>query len=359
MSSAGVPDTVVSLSELTDAIDRSVSFLRRGRSPDGLWRDFRTRAGPGSDWVTGFVAYALYQTLGESEVVTSALAAVIKRQASAGGWSYNITVPNDCDSTSWVLLALATCGALQSAPSQQACEYVRLHQDTASGGFSTYSAADGIAAFIGAPRTRSARGWLSPHACVSGVALQALLAAGEPQKSDLVRRTVAYLLNERGRDGLWRPYWWTGYAYATYHALRALRAAGVSDQTLDLDVFAGLLKTQHRDGSWSSSIHGPGEPFETALSLLVLVNCVGARSRESATVAARWLLKQETVSGNWSSVPIMRIPPPMVELPDVLNTWAVDQLGTGVVIRDEGRLFTTATVTWALAAYRKVFSDAA
>src|SRR5579871_839530 len=93
---------------VADALQRGAGFLRSGRSPDGLWRDFRTLAGLSCDWVTGFVAYALRQADPHDEAAADALSLVVRRQRRDGGFSYNKKVPSDCDSTSWVLLALST-----------------------------------------------------------------------------------------------------------------------------------------------------------------------------------------------------------------------------------------------------------
>jgi hypothetical protein len=45
----------------------------------------------------------------------------------------------------------------------------------------------------------------------------------------------------------------------------------------------------------------------------------------------------------------MRIPPPQVVEPDDYASWRLDGLGTGVVVRDHHRLFTTAACVATLA----------
>ena len=46
--------------------------------------------------------------------------------------------------------------------------------------------------------------------------------------------------------------------------------------------------------------------------------------------------------GGWPAHALMRIPPPHVAEPDGLEAWRADGLGTGVLVRDHHRLFTTA-----------------
>jgi hypothetical protein len=52
--------------------------------------------------------------------------------------------------------------------------------------------------------------------------------------------------------------------------------------------------------------------------------------------------------GGWPSDPVLRIPPPDLVEPSSYRAWRADALGTGVVVRDQHRLFTTAACVSAL-----------
>lgn len=329
-------------------LDRAMRFLQRAVEPDGLWRDFHTLAGPGSDWVTGFVATALCG-FGTQE---AALAALLKREAATGGWGYNRTVPADADSTAWVMRALAGHPGFDrgSRRVRAAVAYLVAHQDPASGGFRTYLPESAIGVFIGQPSDRLPQGWTSPHTCVTGAAITALLAVGEPGDGSAVRRAISFLLSSREPTGLWSAYWWTGHAYATFTALEALAGADVVSELRDVvrSAQGALADCQGPDGSWQ------GQPFETAFALLALT-VDAADQPDTPDVgerAAAWLLRAQNADGSWPSQPMLRIPPPMVARPETVSSWDIDGEGTGVLIGDGGRVFTTAACVWALAAYR-------
>jgi hypothetical protein len=91
---------------LAAAIARGASFLEASRGEDGLWRDFKTLAGPSSEWVSAFVACALTQAA-PGFSLSSILLRLAERQRANGGWGYNRSVPTDCVSTAWAVLAWA------------------------------------------------------------------------------------------------------------------------------------------------------------------------------------------------------------------------------------------------------------
>jgi squalene-hopene/tetraprenyl-beta-curcumene cyclase len=327
---------------LDDALHRAVSFLHAGRSRDCLWRDFRTLAGLSSEWVSGFVAHALLRAEPADPIAASALSVLLERQRPGGGWGYNRTVPPDCDSTAWVTLALLSAAGFKTGNHiDGAMEYIGLHQDRGCGGFCTYAASDGIENRIQAAGLNSVRGWLMAHACVTGVALQAVLAARGLPECEPAASALRYVWEHRDSAGLWRSYWWSGLSYATYHSLKALSMAATRSP-------AELAAT----GRSLAARMGQYGAFETAFGLLSFL-----LSRDEITIAASresalHLLMMQNGDGSWPSVPCLRIPPPRNREPDHHRNWRIDGLGSGVVIQDQRRLFTTAAAVWALAEYR-------
>ena len=322
-------------------------FLRGRRSPDGLWRDFETLAGPSSEWVTSFVCYAVrgWPMLGDS--VQEAVAQLFRRQRRNGGWSYSAPVPPDCDSTGWALLALSTARFPRPSSILRGVRFVLAHQDVAAGGFSTYTESDGIDRFIGVDGPQLTQGWLAPHPCVTSVATQALLVSGERACAPFVAAAVRWLLKRRGSDGLWSSYWWRCASYTTYFALRTLRMAGILDLERPASIEA-LRQRQRGDGSWGDET-AEGQSFDTALATLALLLASSHDDRRAAARAIAWILDHQLGDGSWGSSPILRIPPPMIE--DVVEEAAAGEMGTGVLIRAQTRVFTTAAVLWALSVH--------
>jgi squalene-hopene/tetraprenyl-beta-curcumene cyclase len=123
-------------------------------------------------------------------------------------------------------------------------------------------------------------------------------------------------------------------------------ASDVGDHAAVRHAAAWALREQNKDGGWWA----PGVPtsaFATAMSLSVLLRA-GARSPQVDRAVERLLALQEA-DGGWPSHPIMRIPPPGLAEPDRHESWRVDGLGTGVIVRDQHRTFTTAACVGALA----------
>jgi squalene cyclase len=343
------------LCELDGALMRAQAFLRSARGADHLWRDFRTLAGQSSEWVTAFVAFTLQRAASEDETAKSALSVLLQHQRHNGGWGYNKDVPADCDSTSWALLGLMERSLGGSNAIDRGVEFICQHQpESLNGGFSTYVPSDGIDAFLQSERSSSAVGWMGAHVCVTSVALQALLSARKSARSDHVTRGLEYLLCKRTTEGIWRSYWWKGHAYSTFQALKALSLAGIWSSSDALKVEQYFVARQQSTGAWGDNRETGEAPdaFETAFVLLALSLCNHAAVSHAVEQGVRWLLSAQNEDGSWPSVPILRIPAPTVRDPDRAHQWRLNSMGTGVIIRDEARLFTTAAVLWALVEWR-------
>jgi len=343
-----------SSSPIEEAVEAAAAYIEFQRCADGLWRDFHTLAGSSSDWVTGFVSYAITSSDLLKESILDALKTLLYRQRSNGGWSYNETVPTDCDSTAWVLLSLSTAPTWKPSAIRRAIQYVKSHCDASLGGFSTYAVSDRIDRFIGASDQSLTHGWLGVHTCVTGVAIQSLLVHGEPLRSEIVHNATSYLLQKREVSGVWRSYWWKGYGYSTYHALRALSMVRALNIQEARRASRFLLSRQQEDGSWSD---GPGEEsgvFSTAFILLSLLLFPDEEILKAAERGISWLLQCQNSDGSWPTVPILRIPPPMIKEPESVEEWRLNREGTGVIIEDSARLFTSAAALWALSVFKSL-----
>lgn len=333
------------MTDLDRAIDDAAAFLVAARGDDGLWRDFLTLAGESCDWVSAYIACSFATAGVQRDLVRDIAVALHYRQRPSGGWSYNEVVPPDCDSTAWSMLAMSNTTSSRPSSLIRASAYVLRH--ASQRGFATYAPEDRIDRFIEADEELTV-GWRSPHLCVTAVALQALLLFGvrsEPR----VQAGLAWLRASQDEDGLWRSYWWKGATYATLHALRALAAAGELSAEEWERARNGLLQSRNADGGWGDD-HGPSHAFATSQALQALITRPDAACDDAIEQAADLLLAT-LEGGAWPTVPILRIPPPMSPEP-VAGEWREDAMGTGVVIRDQHALFTTAAALAALGAYR-------
>jgi hypothetical protein len=225
---------------------------------------------------------------------------------------------------------------------------------SAGDGFATYAAEDRVDRFIGAD-PKQMHGWSAPHICVTAAATQALLLHGVTPDDARLRGAISALRGVQGEDGLWSSYWWRGPSYASAMALRALAAAGELSLNIWNRASGALLAGQCEDGGFGDAADnrgGASHAFATAMALNALLTRPDPECDDAIDAAAEWLLAtQDREDGNWSSVPTLRIPPPMVSLP-AANGWRQDGLGTGVIIRDQYGIFTTAAALCALATYR-------
>jgi squalene cyclase len=338
---------------IISTIDDGTEFIKSQQYEDGLWRDFETMAGKSSEWVTGFVLHAISGNA-TFKAVDAALRNLIKRQRANGGWSYNQYVPCDSDSSAWILLALSSYHVVEPEVVRKGILYLGSHFDIGSGGFSTYNIRDGIHEFIKCPNIELMAGWLQPHVDVTSVAIQSLVAHGVPIASEIIQKSCTYLAGQKDSCGLWKSYWWKGYAYSTFHALRALSMCHYTDNRMTADA---LVSNQSEDGGWNYSFSEKSEVFQTAFVILSLLLYPDRRSIPAIKRGIKWLVQQQNEDGSWPSAPILRIPPPMVKNPQNIKDWRNNDMGTRILVQDKGRVFTTAATLWALLEFMAIFGN--
>ena len=210
---------------IDEGLSKAKHFIIDKRSTDGLWRDFSTLAGKSTDWVTGFVSYSLFVSRGKYNFDEQIYKRLLYRQRINGGWGYNRKVPSDCDSTAWVLIALASEPQWKPSALLRGINYIKRHQEIESGGFTTYNPQDGIEKYIEVFELEKVKGWTQAHPSVSAIAIQTIIYYGENLNSSTLVNSIKYLLMKRDDSGLWFCYWWKGYAYPTYQSLKALLCA--------------------------------------------------------------------------------------------------------------------------------------
>lgn len=305
------------------------------------WSDFLTPVGQSDQWVSAYVADALPE---DSEILRGVVDRLIRRQRYGGGLSYNARAPADADSTAAALTLFSSRKAFVPGQNCRRAVNFLLRHVQADGGFATYRATLRLR-FLMKAYGVSYKGWTQSHTCVTAACLNALLHAGFEAAHSVIIRGLEFLRSAMDRStGLWSAYWWQGPFYATASAIRVFRRSGQTPPAgLRLKF---LLENQSTSGAWR--INTEDSAFATALALVILNDQSGNDVNESRRRALDWLLAEQQTDGSWTSVPILRIPHPFEKKPEDDMPWRIDGLGTGVLIRDRNRLYTTATVLKAL-----------
>lgn len=320
-------------------MERGVRFLLDRQGDDGLWRDFHTPAGEASEWPTAFVAAALHRAGAAPSALERAAEALVATQKPDGGWGYNEEVPTDADSTAWALHFLGLMGGRPTSCRRAAACLLR-HQRWGDGGIATYSDAGPIRRFMRVPRLISFGGWCRPHTEVTAVAGRALLGLARPE----AEAAWHYVQAQQSDDGSWTRYWWTSSHYSTLEAAELGVAMG--DQERAARAADWAMRAQQDDGGWTA----PGaatSAFATALSVSILL--LAGSSGEAVKRAIGRLVDLQQEDGGWPSHPIMRIPLPGDRDPDRRARWRPVRFGSGAVVADQHRTFTSASCVAALA----------
>jgi hypothetical protein len=235
-------------------------------------------------------------------------------------------VPQDADSTSWVLRLAQVLDQHNDPLCISARESLNAFRHE-NGMLGTYGPTDEIRRFIGAGAERSFVGWTSPHACVTAA------AAGV---SGVVDQQV--LLAAQRDDGSWHSYWWEVDAFAT-----ALATAVCGD-------------TQSRDraATWAlNRLENPRslDAFELA-NLITIVVHAGLQADERLRSGVLALLDLQNQNGQWPASARMRVPDPGDADPDQRAQWLEGGRIEGAVVIDQRGVFTTATALRALTSLR-------
>ncbi|MFI5909500.1 prenyltransferase/squalene oxidase repeat-containing protein [Dactylosporangium sp. NPDC051541] len=241
---------------LDAAITAGVRFLRHrlGTEAAGLWRDFALPpVSTGStECVSAFIAAQLGPVPEGRGLARQVVERLVAQARPTGGWGYREDVPEDCDSTAWVLLGAAATGCgLPPGLAERSLAYIAGHQRD-GGGFVTYGPA-AKAALTPADQA----GWFEPEVSVTSSAVLALAAHGRAAGE------ACRYIGRSARDDLWESYWWNGFGYPTHLALTALATQG-------------RRRHEHRFTAARRAVLArlagtPGNPFTTALALRTLL----------------------------------------------------------------------------------------
>lgn len=295
------------------AISGGLSFIQAQQVEEGYWADWQLPPGESRMWTTAYIGYRL-ATFGElSSNLQRAAHWLRNRGFPNGGWGYSDDTGPDADTTSFAVFFLHSQGL---SVSESDLRRLRAFQQL-DGGFSTYTA------------ETSYGSWVCSHPDVTPVALLALLSASSGKVGEL-DGGLRYVQAQRREDGLWNSFWWVSRLYATEASLALLRFAGLPFAT---DHLISTLRE-----------YQPSNAFESALLLLCLIRAGRAAARVAMETAST-LQSSQHPDGSWASAPILRLTHRSINEP-----WNTREAGP--LFSDQHRLFTTATVVAALAAFR-------
>lgn len=329
-----------------EAVDRarrlSFGFLRQKQEKDGSFSDFLTKAGFGKIWVSAYVGRLLAEVDKKSDVVMELIGFFDKCNISLA--SFNETIFADGDSSNFLAGFNHYIGR-----SIDITEWIEFYDN---GGWSTYKDAASLRSFLNIREVDAdVSGWLSPQTCVSAAAT--CIAKDIADCATVFAHSAEYLLSKQQEKGQWEAYWWTSHVYSTSFAILALN--GVDD----LAVFKAcewLVAEKGNFDYWINPATGNPSPFYTALALKGLFAADRYAYNESIYRGVLWLMDQQYDDGSWFSDRILRIPPPHVYHPDKeVRQWKHANFGTGVIVDDHNRIFTTATVYNFLAHYQGAY----
>jgi Squalene-hopene cyclase C-terminal domain len=287
------------------AIGEGVDFLRRRLEAERvpLWRDFELAgvSAGSTECISAFVANELATVPEAALVARPVVAQLLSQPRMSGGWGYRADVPEDCDSTAWVLLAAASTGSTVSPGLlASSLQFILTHQRR-NGGFATYRRE--------ARRSlnrANERGWFEPDVAVTASAMLALHASGFADRRRL--QEACRFLAASNDHGRWHSYWWQGSSYATFLAARALRTVDNSTHDALLNLTGKSIRERRRpDGGWCDSGDLP-EAFATSLALMTLM--LGSRTYGIHALAPsiRFLLDLQQPTGAWPGSAVMLAP---------------------------------------------------
>jgi squalene cyclase len=318
-----------------------VDFLLDNQGNDGMWRDFITPAGEASCWPTGVALTALRAVGADHARLARATGALVARQRSDGGWGYNEQTPSDADSTSWVLLALASDAFACGQTWARGAAFLRQHRRR-NGGIATYAKAGPIRRYTSLPRWLPFSGWCRPTVEVSATATRALRAIAPPMPSEMGWH---YIQSQQRADGSWGAYWWTTPHLATQQAVMLGALVGDADTIGPAAVWANRV------------LHTDAPAFSTALCLSILAT-VRPQDRDTINNAIDMVQRLQLVDGSWPSVPILRIPVPADTTTSDHRGWQLIRFAGGIEVADQHRIFTTAICVGALVQATKALTGA-
>jgi squalene cyclase len=344
---------------LAPAIRAALAFLLEGQDEDGTWSDFALTVGASDEWVSGHVGLGLASVAATdlaSDELAHALARAERvlraRRHPGGGWGFNAVAGVDSDSTATVLRFLIKRGAAPAREAAGDAAVLLAAQDSGSGGVGTFAwetvrreASAGNPHFpLPASSKFFYRGWCSPDAYVTAMALLAWHAAPGTAPDTAIESGREFLRSAQTSEGHWHGYWAAGTLLPSVVTLEALAAFPGEGRAI-ARAADWIRRVQSPQGGWSDGVAADITAMDTALAVTGLLAAGAPASDVAVGHAVAWLLAHQAADGSWPAYAHMRVPVCTLERP--WESWKEGESGN--TERDARRLYTTATVLTALA----------
>jgi squalene-hopene/tetraprenyl-beta-curcumene cyclase len=274
----------------------------------------------------------------------------LEQQHENGGWGFHHKGGVDADSTSSCMMFLMNEGMLTDSELKRNSD-ILLNSQNPDGGIGTYSARSiefeiqkKNQLFAGLPIERY-KGWCSSDTYVSAMVVLALLKCDVARDLPALEHIIRFIQRKQLASGCWNAYWSNGKMIATSYCIEALTRASHAQPTVERGV-KWLLAGQTPEGAWTDGVAETSTPYDTALAIKALLSLPMSGDDVGSAVkqGIQWLVAHQREDGSWESYPFMTAPRP----------WDDEQLDNHKILpaaKDENRLFATATVVSALAAY--------
>ncbi len=290
-------------------IERGIKWLRTTKNPDGGCREALNL----NVWDTALSVMALTEmcSVGNGAVplnveltdkVERAVQWLVKHQNSDGGWAFSglddSTLPSDADDTALGTLALIRSLRVRTPTDRNALDA---------------SVRRGVAWL----KTQQGRNgdWSTYQpgegdvGCVSitAHAIEALLEldrsdiADKPDMQREMNRGIDWLRRQINREGYWRDLWLAKDTYGTACAIIALVKVGLKEVPEVQRGVAWLERSQNADGGWGEDMFGsPTESTveQTAWSTYALL--LASPENRAAQDGIAFLLKHQREDGSWN-----------------------------------------------------------
>ena len=289
-------------------ITRGIDWLRRTRNPDGGCREALNL----NVWDTALSIMALTEVssvsddavpldVGLTDKVKPAAQWLIKHQNTDGGWAFSglddSTLPSDADDT-----ALGTLALIRSLRVSAPIDRDALDDSVRRGvaWLKTQQGRDGSWSTYQPGQGDVGCVSITAHAIEALLELDRSDIADKPDMHREMNRGVNWLRRQINREGYWRDLWLAKDTYGTACAIAALVKVGLKDVSEVQRGVEWLERSQNPDGGWGEDMFGnPTESTveQTAWSTYALL--LAAPEKRAAQDGIAFLLKHQREDGSW------------------------------------------------------------
>lgn len=301
-------------------------------------------------WTVGFILYNLHNSVSSIEAKPS-IDYLLKLES--GLYPYIEHWIADADTTNFVFLSFLVFDI--NIPENRINELLKYQND--DGGFRTYMDADSLIENLDSPLVKDVTGWVHSHTCVSAGTLLLLAMINNKFKSKNVENSISkltqYIINEcNPKTNSWDSYWWTSEVYS--FSFITMANFYLKDKQIEELVQKAAIKIleQMQDGFVNDEFT---QKHFFYTGLLVQAFCSNDAlfllAKDFINKAIDNFYKNQFSDGSWASSYSLRIPSSTIINPNTIENWDKYDTGSNVLIIDEHRLVTTATVIRALQLY--------